>query len=215
MDSLATFDVALHAVWNAVVVLTPIVAVIGVGAWMTSRSRLARRLAERVRPALEPAPNCDHRGEIVVVPFRAEHARAFYDLNRAWLDEHALYEQADEDQLADPWTHILDAGGAIFVALLGSEVVGTAAVVPHGPGEAEIAKLTVAEPARGRGLGRRLAETCLEHARAMSVRRVMLVSSSKLGAALRLYESMGFEHRTPPAPLAYATADVYMEKELP
>jgi hypothetical protein len=27
-----------------------------------------------------------------IVPFRPEHAAAFYALNRAWLDEHRLYE---------------------------------------------------------------------------------------------------------------------------
>jgi putative acetyltransferase len=105
-------------------------------------------------------------------------------------------------------------GGAIFVALSGGEVVGTAAVVPHAPGEVELAKLVVAESMRGRGLGRRLAETCLEEARRMGVGRVVLVSSTRLGAALRLYEKLGFEHRPPPAVQAYATADVYMEREL-
>jgi hypothetical protein len=46
------------------------------------------------------------------------------------------------------------------------------------------------------------------------VGRVVLVSSTRLGAALRLYEKLGFEHRPPPAVQAYATADVYMELEL-
>ncbi|MDQ6633806.1 MAG: MarR family transcriptional regulator, partial [Gemmatimonadota bacterium] len=53
----------------------------------------------------------------VIVPFRPEHARAWYALNRAWLDEHLLYEPADERQLVDPVSTILDAGGAIFIAL--------------------------------------------------------------------------------------------------
>ena len=145
-----------------------------------------------------------------IVPFRAEHARAWYALNRAWLDEHHLYEPADERQLADPVGTILDAGGAIFIALRGRDVVGTAAIAPHGPGELELIKLTVHESARGEGLGRRLADTCLAHARALGAARVVLVSSSRLGAALKLYESMGFEHRPLPDALPYATADVYM-----
>src|SRR4051812_20212194 len=93
---------------------------------------------------------------IDIVPFRAEHADAFYALNRAWLDEHGLYEAADEAQLADPEGAILADGGSIFVALRGHEVVGTAAIVIHGEGEVELAKLTVSERARGAGLGRRL-----------------------------------------------------------
>ncbi len=42
----------------------------------------------------------------------------------------------------------------------------------------------------------------------------MLVSSSKLLAADRLYESLGFRHAPLPREPGYATADVYMELEL-
>ena len=151
---------------------------------------------------------------IEIVPFRPEHAAAFYALNRAWLDEHDLYEPADEAQLRSPQAEILDAGGAILVALQEGAVVGTAAVVPHGPGEMELAKVTVARAARGAGLGRRLTEACVAEARARGARRLVLVSSSKLGSALRLYESMGFMHKPLPPVLPYRSADVYMELEL-
>ena len=87
-------------------------------------------------------------------------------------------------------------------------------MAPHGPDEVELVKLTVSESARGSGLGRRLVERCIEHARQTSARRMVLVSSTKLGAALRLYESLGFAHRPMPATVPYATADVFMELEL-
>ena len=149
-----------------------------------------------------------------IVRYRPEHAVAFYALNRAWLDEHGLYEQADEAQMANPQGEILDAGGAIFVALQDAEVVGTAAVVPHGPGEMELAKLTVVRAARGAGLGRLLIDACVAETRALGAQRLVLVSSSKLGSALRLYESMGFVHKPMPSTVPYETADVYMEMEL-
>ncbi len=149
-----------------------------------------------------------------IIPYRAGDAAAFYALNRVWLDEHGLYEEADEKQLADPVGQILRPGGAIFVAVSEGVVVGTAAVVPHAPGEVEIVKLTVAASARGQGLGRRLAMRCLEQAKTMGARKMVLVSSSRLGAALRLYETLGFRHVPPPDQPVYATADVYMELEL-
>ena len=149
-----------------------------------------------------------------IVPFQPEHAAAFHALNRAWLDEHGLYERADEVQLANPQGEILDAGGAILVALRDAEVVGTAAVIPHGPGEMELAKVTVARTARGAGLGRRLTEACVAEARARGMRRLVLVSSSRLEAALRLYESIGFVHQAVPADVPYRSADVYMELDL-
>jgi ribosomal protein S18 acetylase RimI-like enzyme len=149
-----------------------------------------------------------------IVPFAPEHGQAFYALNRAWLDAHELYEPPDEAQLSDPEHEIIGLGGAVFIALRDGEVVGTSAVAPHGTDEVELLKLTVSESARGTGLGRRLVERCIEHARQSSARRMVLVSSSKLGAALRLYESLGFEHRPLPATVPYATADVFMELEL-
>lgn len=161
------------------------------------------------RPLAGPAAT-----SVEIVPFRDEHAAGFYALNRAWLDGHGLYEPADEPQLADPWGAILEPGGAIFVALVGDAVVGTAAVVPHAPGEVELAKLTVVPDLRGHGVGRRLVETCLAHARRAGARRVVLVSNSRLREALRLYESLGFRSLPVPPGVAYAVADVYMEREL-
>jgi putative acetyltransferase len=149
-----------------------------------------------------------------IVPFRAEDGEAFYALNRAWLDEHGIYEPPDEEQLGDPDGSIIAPGGAVFIARRGGEVVGTAAIAPHGAGEMELAKVTVIESARGRGLGRRLVERCLEFARGAGARRVILMSNARLAPAVRLYEAVGFEHRPVPADVKYATADVYMVMEL-
>ena len=151
---------------------------------------------------------------IAIVPFRPEHAEAFYGLNRAWLDEHELYEPADEVQLADPQGSLIDQGGTVFIAERDGAVVGTAAVLPHGPGEVLLLKVTVAGAARGAGLGRRLVEASIVRAREMGAHTMMLVSSSRLQAALRLYEGMGFTHRPLPSPPPYETVDVCMELPL-
>lgn len=151
---------------------------------------------------------------ITIVPFQPHHAEAFYRLNRAWLDAHDLYEPADEVQLADPHGAVIAVGGAVFVAERDGEVVGTAAVAPHGPGEVELLKVTVADDARGHGLGRQLVEVCIAQAQAMGADTMMLVSSTRLQSALRLYERMGFTHRPLPSPLPYETADVCMELRL-
>lgn len=151
---------------------------------------------------------------ITIVPFQPHHADAFYRLNRAWLDAHDLYEPADEVQLADPYGAVIAAGGAVFIAERDGEVVGTAAVAPHGPGEVELLKVTVADHARGHGLGQQLVEVCITRARQMDAHTMMLVSSSRLQSALRLYERIGFTHRPLPSPLPYETADVCMELRL-
>jgi putative acetyltransferase len=150
---------------------------------------------------------------VEVAAFRPEHAERFRSLNRAWLQADGLLEPPDELQLADPQTHIIARGGQIAVALRDGEVVGTCALLPHGAGELEIVKLAVAPAARGQGLGRRLVEWCLARAREQGAHRVVLISSSRLQSALRLYESLGFQYRPMPA-TEYATADIYMELDL-
>lgn len=149
-----------------------------------------------------------------IEPFRREHAAAFDSLNRAWLVGHNLLEGPDEDQLTDPWTHILNPGGQIFVATEGPEVLGSCAVVPQPDGSLELAKLAVSPSARGQGLGRRLVQACLDFARQQGITRVVLLSNSQLKSAVKLYESMGFQHRPVPPDSHYVTADVYMEMEM-
>ena len=57
-------------------------------------------------------------------------------------------------------------------------------------------------------------EACVGLARRCGIGRVVLVSSSRLGAALSLYESLGFQRRPLPPDVPYTTADVYMELDL-
>lgn len=142
--------------------------------------------------------------------FRLEHARRFAELNREWLESYNLMEPAEEEQLADPQKHFLDCGGQIFVALHNGQVIGTCAVIPHGVGEVELAKLTVAPEFRGQGIARRLVERCIAYAREQGAHRVMLVSNSQLQAALRLYESLGFRYCPVPEARKYEVADVCM-----
>lgn len=149
-----------------------------------------------------------------IEPFRREHSAAFDELNRDWLVKHNLLEPPDEEQLADPWTHILNPGGQVFVALEGAEVLGTCAVAPQHNGSWELVKLAVSASARGKGIGRRLVEECLRYARERGVPRVVLLSNSQLHSAVKLYESLGFQHRPVPPDSHYVTADIYMELEL-
>ena len=151
---------------------------------------------------------------VVIDTFRPEHAQAFDALNRAWLTAYELLEPADELHLTDPVGQILAPGGEIFVALEDETVIGTCAAVPHGPGAFEVAKLAVAPAARGRGIGRQLVDACLAYARERGAQLAVLVSNSRLGAALKLYEQLGFRPAPMPATMPYATADVYMELPL-
>jgi putative acetyltransferase len=147
---------------------------------------------------------------IEIVPYRPELREAFERLNRLWLEGHSLLEQADLDCLLDPETYVLAAGGGVFFAIDGDEVLGTCAAIRVPPSRVELAKLAVSPEARGRGIGRLLCNHVLEFSRGVGATEVELTSNTALVPAIRLYESLGFRHAPLPADIRYATADVYM-----
>jgi len=93
--------------------------------------------------------------------------------------------------------------------------VGCCALLAMRPVEFEVAKMAVAESSRRSGVGRRLLAQVIEAARASGARRLYLETNQKLTAAIRLYESMGFQHIPPErvTPSPYVRANVYMELE--
>ena len=153
-------------------------------------------------------------GAIVILTYKDAHAAAFNRLNRAWLEENALLEDSDRKQLEQPRESILAKGGEIFIAVMGAEVIGSCAMIPHDIGVVELAKLAVDARVQGHGLGRRLTEAALTWARRRGAQKVILLSSTKLQAALRLYERLGFQYGPLPADPGYQTADIYMELSL-
>jgi ribosomal protein S18 acetylase RimI-like enzyme len=80
------------------------------------------------------------------------------------------------------------------------ELLGTVSYVRAGSqyaevssdGEAEFRMLAVDRAARGRGVGRLLAEACIERARLAGVSRVVICTATNMAPAHRLYESLGF-----------------------
>ncbi|MDQ1632519.1 MAG: hypothetical protein QOC80_2491, partial [Frankiaceae bacterium] len=64
--------------------------------------------------------------------------------------------------------------------------------VTDGPEEAGFRMLAVDPAARGRGVGERLVLACLEQARAAGKRRMVLSTDTRMAAAHRLYERLGF-----------------------
>jgi ribosomal protein S18 acetylase RimI-like enzyme len=72
--------------------------------------------------------------------------------------------------------------------------------------------MAVTPACQGMGIGRKLLQRVIEAARSAGGRRLYLETNRALAAAIRLYESAGFEHLPEDriVPSAYARADVYM-----
>jgi putative acetyltransferase len=151
---------------------------------------------------------------VTVVPYRKEFRAAFEELNREWIERYFELEEADREIFSDPEGQILGPGGQILFVLAGGEVVGTCAVLQHGPEECEIAKMAVAPRAQGRGLGDLLMEAAIGHALERGARRIFIVSNTVLEPAIRLYRKHGFLEVPFPAEERYQRANIRLEREL-
>ncbi len=149
----------------------------------------------------------------IIREFLPGDAPAFRALNEEWITRYFALEPKDLQSFADPQASILAKGGRIFFALSGDTVVGCCALVFMAPGEYEVAKMAVTQSAQRTGLGRTLLAHTVAAAASSGATRLYLETNHILTPAIRLYESLGFQHISPARiiPSPYARADVYME----
>src|SRR5216117_3262590 len=83
--------------------------------------------------------------------------------------------------------------GRLLLGLLDGRAAACAGLRPFGERDCELKRLYVRERARRSGLGRLLAEAAIEAARDIGYERMLLDTLPAMGAARRLYRSLGFE----------------------
>ncbi len=161
-----------------------------------------------IQAAPPPAEPELRPGKVVIVPYRHEHRAAFRDINVEWIEAHFQLEPEDLHQLDHP-QDILDAGGAIFIALQDGDPVGTTALVRLDGGRFELAKMAVRPAARGHRIGRLMGEAAIAEARRRRAKEVYLESNRKLEPAIALYRKLGFAE-VDRGPSPYVRCDIQM-----
>lgn len=132
--------------------------------------------------------------KINIIDYQPQYKEDFTRLSLEWLTAYDLYEEADGPIVYHPQEAILDKGGMIYFAQSGQAIVGTASIKPSESNHTyELMKLAVSKDHQGQGIGRLLVEHCLQKARELKVKKVILESSTKLEGAIRLYEKLGFQ----------------------
>jgi DNA-binding MarR family transcriptional regulator len=146
-----------------------------------------------------------------VVAYEPSYARAFYDLNHAWISETYEVEPEDDKTLSDPEQYYLRDGGAILIALYHDEPVGTCALKRADEGIFEMSKMTVSKELRGKKVGELLGKAAIAKARELGAVR-MILYSNKVGssAGINLYRKLGFVE-VPLGLTNFKRADIKME----
>jgi ribosomal protein S18 acetylase RimI-like enzyme len=149
--------------------------------------------------------------EVEIARFTPGRGPDFERLNTEWLKRWFSVEEFDRVVLADPEQHILAPGGQIFFADdEEGTALGTVALRYEGGGVYELTKMAVAPEARGRGIGRLLAEAALEEFVALGGEQLYLETNALLQPAIALYRSLSFEDRPLRADSHYGRANVHM-----
>ena len=129
---------------------------------------------------------------IAIVGFNKRYSEQFFILNKAWIEESWRLEDSDKKDLLNP-DKIVENGGQVFFALENKIPVGTAAMIKSSEDRFELAKMTVQDDFRGKGIANMLMDKCLKFAKENEAKEIFLISNDSLKIARNLYDKYGFK----------------------
>ena len=133
--------------------------------------------------------------DLVIHEFSDDLAIHFRDINAEWINSMFRLEDTDREVLENPRARIIDAGGVIlFVEANGVGIVGTCALQNTGATSYELTKMGVRQSARGMKAGEFLLSAVIERAKTLGADPLYLLTSTRCGPAIHLYEKLGFRH---------------------
>ena len=129
---------------------------------------------------------------ISIIGFKKQYSKQFFLLNKAWIEDSWHLEDSDKKDLLNP-DKIVENGGQVFFALENKIAIGTVAMIKSSNDRFELAKMTVQENLRGKGIANMLMDECLKFAKQNNAREIFLISNDSLIIARNLYDKYGFK----------------------
>jgi N-acetylglutamate synthase-like GNAT family acetyltransferase len=149
--------------------------------------------------------------EVELIDFDNAYSQNFYDLNTEWLKTYFYVEPIDEEVLSKPETYIINKGGYIFFAKMENSIVGTVALMPtDSESILELTKMAVLPKERGKKIGQKLLQHCIDFANKEKLIGLLLYSNTKLENAIYLYRKYGFKELELEKDNPYERADIKM-----
>jgi putative acetyltransferase len=128
---------------------------------------------------------------VEIIEFEAKYQKDFKEINVEWILVNFPVEVHDHEQLDNP-QRIIDAGGNIYLAKLGDEIVGTALLNYEGDGVWELGKMAVRPKAKGLGIGKKLLQHTIDVVKTRKPKVFYLESNTKQEVAIKMYRQMGW-----------------------
>lgn len=153
--------------------------------------------------------------EVSIISFEKRFEKNFYDLNIEWLKTYFYVEPYDEEVLSKPETYIINKGGHVFFAMLDGSVAGTVALMPTNDQDIfELTKMAVLPNLRGRKIGQKLMQHCIDFSKGQSSKALMLYSNTILENAIYIYRKYGFIEIPVEPDCPYERSNIKMELSL-
>ncbi|WP_339700959.1 GNAT family N-acetyltransferase [uncultured Marixanthomonas sp.] len=145
-----------------------------------------------------------------ITPYEPQYAQDFYDLNVEWLETFFYVEDFDREVLSNPEKYILNPGGYIFFAIENNTVLGTVALLKKEENAFELTKMAVLPNQRGRKIGQKLMQYCIDFAKENNFKKLFLYSNTKLENAIYIYRKFGFIEVEQELNVPYERSDIKM-----
>ena len=151
---------------------------------------------------------------VEIVCYKTQYKKYFKSLNSEWLSKYFSITKEDKEFLSNP-ARIIKDGGVILFAKLNGSVIGTGSLIKHDNSTYEMAKMAVEPNVRRQQAGKKLALALIENCKKLKAKKLYLLTSPKLKAAVNLYHQMGFKERRRPDYLECSClCSIYMEYDL-
>lgn len=151
--------------------------------------------------------------QIEIIDYSSEFQDDFRKLNYDWIAKYFTLEESDRQSLNNPNEKILQPGGHIYLARHNNKIVGTCALIKVNDDTYELAKMTVAETDRDKGIGWLLGQAAVVKARQLGAKTIFLESNTVLQPAINLYQKLGFR-KIVGQPSPYKRCNIQMELKL-
>jgi carbonic anhydrase len=129
-----------------------------------------------------------------------EQVRQFFRNYAAWLGVDLSYQGFDEEMASLPGRYAAP-DGALWYAEMDGVPAGCVGIRRFSEGICEMKRFYVVPEVRGHGVGRDLAMTAIQAAKALGYRKIMLDTLPMMRIAVKLYRELGFTE----APAYYTT----------